>query len=88
MKQKVYDFWRTIPKGKVVTYGQIAQSLGNKNMARTVGNILHVNPDPDFSPAIRWLIHKENYLKISALAAWKSKNAAWKPTALKWLTAP
>lgn len=53
MKQKVYDFLRTIPKGKVVTYGQIAQSLGNKNMARVVGNILHVNPKPDVYPCYK-----------------------------------
>ena len=30
MKEKVYEFLRTIPKGKVVTYGQIAEYLGNK----------------------------------------------------------
>ena len=46
MKEKVYDFLLTIPKGKVVTYGQIAEYLGNKNLSRVVGNILHVNPEP------------------------------------------
>lgn len=46
MKQKVYNFLRTIPKGKVVTYAQIAEYLGNKNLCRVVGNILHNNPDP------------------------------------------
>lgn len=50
MKQKVYDFLLTIPKGKVVTYGQIAEALGNKHLARAVGNFLHVNPDPDRYP--------------------------------------
>ena len=44
-KQKVYDYLTTIPKGKVVTYGQIAEYLGNRNLSRTVGNILHDNPD-------------------------------------------
>ena len=53
MKQKVYDFLRTIPKGKVVTYGQIAAHLGNKNLARAVGNILHANPDPDQYPCYK-----------------------------------
>lgn len=42
MKEKVFEFLRTIPKGKVVTYGQIAENLGNKKLARVVGNILHV----------------------------------------------
>ncbi len=45
MKEKVYNYLLTIPKGKVVTYSQIAQYLGNKNLARVVGNILHNNKD-------------------------------------------
>ena len=43
---KVYNYLMKIPQGKVVTYGQIAKYLGNKNLSRVVGNILHVNPDP------------------------------------------
>lgn len=46
MKQKVYEFLKKIPKGKVATYSQIAEYLGNKNLCRVVGNILHNNPDP------------------------------------------
>ncbi|MFG6319908.1 MAG: MGMT family protein [Clostridia bacterium] len=46
MKQKVYNFLKIIPKGKVATYAQIAEYLGNKNLCRVVGNILHNNPDP------------------------------------------
>ena len=53
MKQKVYEFLKTIPKGKVVTYGQIATYLGNKGYARVVGNILHNNPNPDFYPCYK-----------------------------------
>ncbi len=53
MKQKVYDYLLTIPKGKVVTYGQIANHLGNPGLARVVGNILHVNPYPDFYPCYK-----------------------------------
>ena len=52
-KQKVYDFLTTIPKGKVVTYGQIAIYLGNKNLSRTVGNILHQNPDGEKYPCYK-----------------------------------
>ena len=44
-KQLVYEYLTRIPKGKVVTYGQIAEYLGNKHLAQTVGNILHENPD-------------------------------------------
>lgn len=53
MKERVYAYLKTIPKGKVVTYGQIARHLGNKYLARMVGNILHNNPDPTQYPCHR-----------------------------------
>ncbi len=53
MKEKVYEFTRSIPEGKVATYGQIAEYLGNRNLARVVGNILHNNPDPTSIPCHR-----------------------------------
>ena len=52
-KQVVYEYLATIPKGRVVTYGQIAKFLGNENLARTVGNILHENPDGDKYPCYK-----------------------------------
>ena len=45
MQEKVYKYLRKIPKGKVVTYKQIAEYLGNIKLARVVGNILHNNPN-------------------------------------------
>ncbi len=45
MQEKVYKYLMTIPKGKVVTYKQIAEYLGNARLARVVGNILHNNPN-------------------------------------------
>ena len=53
MKEKVYAYLKTIPKGKVTTYSRIAEYLGNKHCARTVGNILHENPDPTQIPCHR-----------------------------------
>ena len=53
MKEKVYEFLKIIPKGKVVTYGQIAEYLGNKKLARVVGNILHNNPDENKYPCYK-----------------------------------
>lgn len=49
----VYNFLTTIPKGKVVTYGQIGKALGNKHLARAIGNILHNNPRPDLYPCFK-----------------------------------
>ena len=53
LKLSVYEYLRTIPKGKVVTYGQIAEHIGDKHLSRVVGNILHINPDPDYYPCFR-----------------------------------
>ena len=53
MSDKVYEFVKSIPPGKVATYGQIALYLGNRNFARVVGNILHGNPDPEHIPCHR-----------------------------------
>jgi len=53
LKEKVYEFVKNIPKGKVATYGQIALCLGDRNFARVVGNILHNNPDPEHIPCHR-----------------------------------
>lgn len=50
---RVYEFLTTIPRGKVVTYGQVAEFLGNKNLARAVGNILHKNPAPEKYPCYK-----------------------------------
>ena len=60
MKEKVFEFLLTIPKGKVVTYGQIAEYLGNKKLARTVGNILHRNPDETKYPCYKVVDSKGN----------------------------
>lgn len=51
--QEVYDFLTRIPKGKVVTYGMIGEYLGNVHVARTVGNILHQNPDGEKYPCYK-----------------------------------
>ena len=53
MKEQVYEFVKSIPRGKVATYGQIALHLGNRNFARAVGTILHNNPDPEHIPCHR-----------------------------------
>lgn len=53
MKDKVFTYLLTVPKGKVTTYGEIARHIGNKNLARAVGNILHNNPDGERFPCYR-----------------------------------
>lgn len=52
-KYAVYAYLTSIPRGKVVTYGQIAAHLGDKRLARAVGNILHANPDGNRYPCYK-----------------------------------
>ncbi len=52
-KLKLYELLTLIPKGKVITYGQLAEILGNKNYARAVGNALHQNPDGEKYPCYK-----------------------------------
>ena len=48
-QQKVYDFVKTIPKGKTVTYKEVAVAIGHPNAYRAVGNALNKNP---FAPIV------------------------------------
>ncbi len=52
-EKEVYDYLLNIPKGKVVTYGDIAEYLGNRGLSRYVGNVLHKNPDPLHVPCYK-----------------------------------
>src|SRR5262245_54707635 len=40
-RERVYDLVRQIPRGRVMTYGQIAEILGEGYTARTVGYVMH-----------------------------------------------
>jgi O-6-methylguanine DNA methyltransferase len=51
--KRIYEAVKKIPKGRVATYGQVAELAGDKKMARAVGNALHKNPDPDSIPCYR-----------------------------------
>lgn len=53
MKQKIFDYLAAIAPGKVVTYGQIADFLGNPHLARYVGNVLHQNTDGERYPCYK-----------------------------------
>lgn len=51
--QKVLAIVKKIPKGEVMTYKEIAIKLGNKNLARAVGQALKRNPYPIVIPCHR-----------------------------------
>ena len=48
-KEHVYEVTRTIPKGKVVTYGQLADMVGSPRAARAIGMCMRTNP---FAPVV------------------------------------
>lgn len=51
--EKIYEVVKSIPKGRVATYGQVALLAGNPRWARVVGYALHVNPEPGIIPCHR-----------------------------------
>jgi len=50
---QVYEIVQSIPRGMVMTYGQVAKLCGNPRASRAVGWILHRNPDPALTPCHR-----------------------------------
>ena len=51
--KRIYEAVKQIPKGRVATYGKVAEMAGNPRMSRAVGNALHKNSDPDHIPCYR-----------------------------------
>ena len=44
-RERVFQIVRRIPRGRVMTYGQIAAMLGEGYTPRTVGFVIHGSPD-------------------------------------------
>jgi O-6-methylguanine DNA methyltransferase len=44
-KEKVFSIVKKIPRGRTLTYKQVATLAGNPKACRAVGNILHTNYD-------------------------------------------
>lgn len=52
-KNKVFQLTRSIPKGKVATYGQLAKLAGKPKAFRAVGVFMKYNPDVPRTPCHR-----------------------------------
>jgi O-6-methylguanine DNA methyltransferase len=52
-EKKVYEIVKKIPRGKTLTYKQIAVKLGNAGLARAIGNALAKNRDHRIVPCHR-----------------------------------
>ena len=53
--RKVYVIARAIPPGQTLSYGEIAERLGDKTLARAVGQAMGENPTPIVMPCHRVL---------------------------------
>ncbi len=51
--EEVYEVVKKIPRGNVLTYGDIAKMLGQPKKAKIVGWALHSNPSPGIIPCHR-----------------------------------
>lgn len=51
--KRIYEAVKRIPRGRVATYGKVAEMAGNPKMSRAVGNALHRNTDPEGVPCYR-----------------------------------
>lgn len=81
VKEQVYNIVRKIPKGRVMTYGQIAEAiwkLKNPNRKsrkrinpRYVGYILHRNPDPKKIPCHRVVDRNGKLAENYKFGGWK-----------------
>ncbi len=47
---RVYDAVRSVPRGRIVSYGGVAALLGQPRAARGVGHALHLLPDESDVP--------------------------------------
>lgn len=46
-RDRVFAILKTIPKGSVMTYKEVATRAGNPSASRAVGNIIGTNYDPE-----------------------------------------
>jgi O-6-methylguanine DNA methyltransferase len=52
-KEKVLEVVSKIPRGKTMSYAEVARAAGSPKAYRAVGNIMHNNPDPAHVPCHR-----------------------------------
>ncbi len=53
LEHRVYQKLLKVPKGKVTTYGELANAVGLENGQRVIGQIMNKNPFPVIIPCHR-----------------------------------
>src|SRR6185436_14771433 len=72
-RDKIYDLARQIPRGKVATYGQLAELAGSPGAARAVGMCMKTNPDAPHTPCHRVVASDGKLTGYSAKEGIKTK---------------
>ena len=72
-REKIYHLARQIPKGKVATYGQLAELAGSPGAARAVGMCMKTNPDVPHTPCHRVVAADGKLTGYSAKEGLKTK---------------
>lgn len=67
--ERIYDVARQIPRGKVSTYGRVAEVAGLSGHARLVGYALHALPDGGDVPWHR-VINHEGRISARKRSSW------------------
>jgi methylated-DNA-protein-cysteine methyltransferase-like protein len=68
MKDEIIAVIRTIPRGKVASYGQIAQMAGMQNGARRVARLLHSSSD-EYSLPWHRVVRSDGCIAFSSIDA-------------------
>ncbi len=71
--EKVYEYLKTVPEGRVVTYGMIAAAIGSPRASRQVGNALHRNPYPVVVPCHRVVNREGRLAPAFAFGGWEKQ---------------
>ncbi len=71
-QKKVFKELLNVKWGNVITYSELAERLGNKNLRRMVGQALAKNPFPVIIPCHR-VVGKKGFIGFSAGIEWKRK---------------
>jgi methylated-DNA-[protein]-cysteine S-methyltransferase len=71
--RRVYEVARTVPPGETITYGEIAERIGERGAAQAVGRALGRNPFPIVVPCHRVLAADGSLRGFSAAGGIETK---------------
>jgi len=80
---KVWEFLKTIPKGKVTTYSKVAKAIGYPKAVRAVANAIGNNPNPIIIPCHRVVRSDGSTGGYSGIGGIKKKKALLKKENIK-----